>query len=82
MCLFLTLRHTSGHELCLEFSQLKNKLPKAVVTFKSPSLICCPVLFNVHVKEQRVVGGSMWQEGGAAPKQGCQGRKLRKLWLS
>lgn len=67
MCLFLTLWHASGHELCLEFIWLKNKLPKAVVTFKSPSLICCPVQHSTHLKKEpensAQVAGSVRQEG-------------------
>ena len=67
MCLFLTLWHGSGRELCLEFIWLKNKLLKVGVTFKSLSLICCPVQFSAHLKKQpgsrMRVAGSVRQEG-------------------
>lgn len=78
MCLSLTLWHASGHELCLEFIWLKNKLPKAVVTFKSLSLICCPVQHSTRLKKQPE---SSARVAGSVRQEGCGGRSCFKARL-
>lgn len=78
ICLFLTLWHTSDRELCLEFIWLKNKLLKVVVTFKSPSLICCSGQFSAHLKKQPKAACG-WL--GACGRRRCRGRSCFKTRL-